>query len=199
MVEKPSDVETRRKLSFLREADAAARAVSTEITQVNSSLYDQEQDVTIANSEGLYVTDTRVHTRMPCLAVAGGGNEKQQGHEAPGAFMGYELFTTRVDPAAIGREAAATAVTMLHAPACPAGVMPVVIASGFGGVIFHEACGHSLEATSVAFGMSVFCDQLGKKIAADCVTAVDDGTLPNEWGSTRVDDEGPAHPTAGAD
>jgi TldD protein len=79
---------------------------------------------------------------------------------------------------------------MLHAPECPAGVMPVVIDNGFGGVIFHEACGHSLEATSVAFGMSVFCDKLSQKIAADCVTAIDDGTLPNEWGSLRVDDEG---------
>lgn len=66
----------------------------------------------------------------------------------------------------------------------------VVIDNGFGGVIFQEACGHSLEATSVAFGLSEFSGKLGQQIAAPCVTAIDDGTLPNEWGSENVDDEG---------
>ena len=80
--------------------------------------------------------------------------------------------------------------TMLHAEACPAGVFPVVIDGGFGGVIFHEACGHSLEATSVAYGISEFSGKLGQPIAAPCVTAVDDGTIPGEWGSTHIDDEG---------
>ncbi|HNX62280.1 MAG TPA: TldD/PmbA family protein [Candidatus Limiplasma sp.] len=186
----PSDVAGKRKVEYLRQADAAARAVSAEIEQVSCSLSDSEQEVTIVNSEGLYVEDTRIRLRMACVAIASDGKEKQQGHEAPGALMGYELFADRVDPTQVGRDAAQTAVTMLHAPECPAGVMPVVIDNGFGGVIFHEACGHSLEATSVAFGMSVFCDKLGQKIAADCVTAIDDGTLPNEWGSLRVDDEG---------
>ena len=68
--------------------------------------------------------------------------------------------------------------------------MTVAIDNGFGGVIFHEACGHSLEATAVAFGKSEFCGKLGQKIASDKVTAIDDGTMPNEWGSSNVDDEG---------
>lgn len=186
----PSKTETRRKLDYLRQADAAARAVSPEIGQVTCTLADSEQDVIIANSEGLYVEDTRVRTRLACEAMAGDGREKQLGFEGPGALMGYELFTARIDPARVGRDAAETARLMLHAPECPAGVMPVVIDNGFGGVIFHEACGHSLEATSVAFGMSEFSGKLGQQIAASCVTAVDDGTLPNEWGSLRVDDEG---------
>lgn len=186
----PSQTDTKRKLEFLRQADASARAVHAEIEQVSCTISDSEQDVTIANSEGLFVEDTRVRTRMACNVVASDGKEKQQGVEAPGALMGYELFSARVDPTRVGRDAAETARLMLHAPECPAGVMPVVIDNGFGGVIFHEACGHSLEATSVAFGMSVFCDKLGQQIAASCVTAIDDGTLPNEWGSLRVDDEG---------
>ena len=69
----------------------------------------------------------------------------------------------------------------------------MVIDGGFGGVIFHEACGHSLEAASVAFGSSEFCGKLGQQVASPIVTAIDDGTLPNEWGSTNIDDEG--HPT----
>ena len=79
---------------------------------------------------------------------------------------------------------------MLHAPQCPAGFLPVVIDGGFGGVILHEACVHSLEATSVAKGNSEFCGKLGQQIASPLVTAIDDGTLPGEWGSIRVDDEG---------
>jgi TldD protein len=81
---------------------------------------------------------------------------------------------------------------MLKADPCPPGKLPVAIENGFGGVIFHEACGHSLEATSVAKGQSVFCDMLGKKIASEVVTAVDDSTIPNGWGSYNIDDEGEA-------
>ncbi len=186
----PSTIENKRKLDILRAADGAARAVSTDIKQVNCVFLDLEQDVTIANSEGLYVEDTRVRTRMSCTAIADNGKEKQTAHFGPGASMGFELFEKRVNPEETGKQAAQSAVLMLSAQDCPAGVMPVVIDGGFGGVIFHEACGHSLEATAVAFNISVFSGKLGQKIAADCVTAVDDGTMPNEWGSTRVDDEG---------
>jgi len=100
-----------------------------------------------------------------------------------------ELFET-VDPREVGLEAARQAVTMAGAGYCPAGVMPVAIGNGFGGVIFHEACGHSLEASSVAYGNSQFCGKLGQKIAHEKVTAIDDGTIPGDWGSINIDDEG---------
>lgn len=190
IVLRPADVQSKKKLDILRAADAAARAVSTDIKQVSCVFMDTEQDVIICNSEGLYVEDTRTRTRMACAAMADNGKEKQQASKNPGASMGFELFHRRVNPTEVGKEAATVAALMLSAPECPAGVMPVVIDGGFGGVIFHEACGHSLEATSVAFNLSEFTGKLGQKIAADCVTAIDDGTMPNEWGSTRVDDEG---------
>jgi TldD protein len=79
---------------------------------------------------------------------------------------------------------------MVRAPHAPAGRMPTVIGSAFGGVIFHEACGHALETTAVAKNASVFGGRLGRAVAAECVTAVDDGTLPGMWGSTAFDDEG---------
>lgn len=184
------DVPAGRRAQVLRAADSAARAVDSRITQVTAGLLSREQHVLIANSEGLYTGDTRVYTRLLCSAVASDGTENQTGTDNPGALMGFELFETRVDPEAVGRKAAQTAVTMLTAPYCRAGEMPVVIAGGFGGVIFHEACGHSLEATSVAPGMSEFCGKLGQAIAAPCVTAIDDGTMPGEWGSENIDDEG---------
>ena len=185
----PTDVAAAEKAERLRAADAAARAVSPEIVQVNCGWGDSVQDVLICNTEGVFVTDRRVRCRILVAAVASDGHENQTGTVSPGAATGLELFD-RIDPAECGRKAAAMAHTMLHAEACPAGVFPVVIDGGFGGVIFHEACGHSLEATSVAYGISEFSGKLGQPIAAPCVTAVDDGTIPGEWGSTHIDDEG---------
>ncbi|MFR5854990.1 MAG: TldD/PmbA family protein [Lachnospiraceae bacterium] len=187
---KPSEVDTRRKIDVLRAADKAARSAGDEISQVLCAFTDSEQNVLICNSEGLYVADTRVYSRLRCQAVASNGTENQSAGEAPGAARGFDYFLDTIDPALMGLRAGKTAVKMLHAPFCPSGVMPVVIGSGFGGVIFHEACGHSLEATAVASNMSEFCGKLGQQIAAPCVTAIDDGTLPNEWGSENVDDEG---------
>ena len=186
----PGDAAAARKAEKLRAANAAARAVSPEIVQVNCNFEDYVQDVLICNTEGVFVTDRRVRARMRISAVASDGKENQTGSSNPGAGMGFEVFEERIDPEACGRIAAEKAVTMLHADACPAGVYPVVIDSGFGGVIFHEACGHSLEATSVAYGISEFSGKLGQQIAAPCVTAVDDGTIPGEWGSSHIDDEG---------
>lgn len=186
----PMDVDGKTRMALLNEACLAAKSESSEISQVSAGLRDWEQNVTIANSEGLFVSDKRVYSRMMIQAVASANGENQTGMEGPGAMRGFELFRTHVDVAERARTAARRAVTMLHADACPAGTMPVVIDGGFGGVIFHEACGHSLEATSVAYGNSEFCGKLGTQIASPIVTAIDDGTLANEWGSENIDDEG---------
>ncbi len=79
---------------------------------------------------------------------------------------------------------------MVEAEECPSKEMPVILNNGFGGVIFHEACGHPLEATTVARGLSVFSNKLGTRIASDVVTAIDDATFENAWGSANYDDEG---------
>ena len=99
-------------------------------------------------------------------------------------------FYDTTQPEDIAKEAARIALVMLEAKDCPSGKMPVVIDNGFGGVIFHEACGHALEASAVSKDQSVFTNKLNTKIASDCVTAIDDGTIPNAWGSQNVDDEG---------
>ena len=143
----------------------------------------------VCNSEGVFASDRRARMRMSVQAVASDGTNRQTGSFSPGYSTGFEGFD-RIDPEEVGRIAAKQAVTMLDAELCPAGTFPVVIDGGFGGVIFHEACGHSLEATSVSKGNSVFCGKLGQKIAADCVSAVDDGTMEGEWGTLHIDDEG---------
>lgn len=186
----PTDVKAAVKAEKIRAAEAAARRVSPEIVQVIGNYIDHVQNVCICNTEGVFVTDQRVRTRLAMSAVASNGKENQTGSDSPGAMMGFEIFDSRIDPEKVGETAAKQAVTMLHAPLCPAGIMPVVIDNGFGGVIFHEACGHSLEATSVSIGVSEFAGKLGQKIASDCVTAIDDGTIANSWGSIHVDDEG---------
>lgn len=186
----PLDVSGARKAALLKAAHQAARALSPAIAHAYASLAMSQESIRIFNSEGLATGDERVRTRFSITAVASDGRENQTGVESPGALMGYELFETRVDAEDAARRAARTALTMLSARPCPAGRMPVVMDGGFGGVIFHEACGHSLEATSVALGHSEFCGKLGQAIASPRVTAIDDGTLVNEWGSLNIDDEG---------
>ena len=185
----PSSVGNRRKVEILKEGYFAAREYDPCISQVTGTLADVDHNILIATSEGLYTQDRQIRTRMAIVAVAEHDGSTQDGMFAPGAQMGLELFE-QLPPASVGIQAAQQAKTMVSAGYCPAGVMPVAIAGGFGGVIFHEACGHSLEASSVAYGNSQFAGKLGQKIASDKVTAIDDGTIPNAWGSINVDDEG---------
>ena len=185
----PEKVGKKTIVDVLRQASQASYAYDPLVTQTSGTYTYVAQDVLIANSAGVWAEDRRVRTRVMVGAVASEGNEKQTGSQSPGAKGGFE-FVESLDMPALGKEAARTAVTMLKADLCPSGKMPVIIDNAFGGVIFHEACGHSLEATSVAKGASTFCGKLGEKVAEPCVSAVDDATLAGEWGSINVDDEG---------
>ena len=185
----PKDVTYDKKIAILKSAYNGAKNFSTDISQVVASYADKEQNVLIANTEGLYVQDTRIRTRLGVSAIASKGSENQTGFEGPGRHMGIEMFDS-IDAEYHGKEAARIAHTMLHAKNCPAGNMTVAIDNGFGGVIFHEACGHALEASAVSKGNSVFANKLGEQIASTIVTAIDDGTVPNAWGSLNIDDEG---------
>ena len=185
----PSTIDVNKKIGVMKLAYNAAKGYHNEISKVSVSYMDKEQNILIANTEGLYTEDKRVRTRLYINAIASANGENQTGGEGPGRHMGFETFNY-IDPEYYGREAAKSAHTMLHAKDCPAGKRTVAIDNGFGGVIFHESCGHSLEATSVAKGNSVFTGKLGQQIASSKVTAIDDGTIPNAWGSLNIDDEG---------
>lgn len=185
----PSSVPNRDKIDVLKQGYFAAKDYDPSIVQVEGNLLDVDHQIMIASTDGVYAQDRQVRTRMFIIAVAENEGETQQGICSPGRRMGMEMFET-IDPKGVGIHAARQAVTMAKAGYCPAGTMPVVIDNGFGGVIFHEACGHSLEAAAVAYGRSQFAGKLGQKIASDKVTAIDDGTIPNAWGSINFDDEG---------
>lgn len=185
----PGTVSNGEKIEVVKQAYHAAKDYDPAIVQVISQLLDVDHNILIASTEGLYAQDRQIRTRLFTQAVAEKNGETQVGFFAPGRRMGMEMFET-VDPKVVGARAAKQAVTMAGAGYCPAGVMTVAIENGFGGVIFHESCGHSLEATSVAYGQSQFAGKLGQKIANEKVTAIDDGTIPNAWGSVNIDDEG---------
>jgi TldD protein len=185
----PNSVDIARKLAVLREANEIITNYDPAIAQAMIRLIDEEQNVLIANSEGAFIEDSRVRSRLATGAIASDGTNMQTGFYGPGAHQGFE-FIEGLDLNHYAKEAARIAVTMLHADPAPSGKFPVIIDNEFGGVIFHEACGHGLESEAVAKDNSVFANKVGEKVASDLVTYIDDGTLTNEWGSINIDDEG---------
>ncbi len=185
----PNQISIEDKMKIMHLAYQTAKEYDDSITQVKVTMWDEDQKVQIANSEGLLVNDTRIRTRLMVLAVASDEKTMQTGYESLGSQAGYEIYSD-TSVKAVATESARIAVTMLWADECSSGEMPVVLNNGFGGVIFHEACGHPLEATAVATGFSVFSGKIGTKIASEIVTAIDDGTIINGWGSGNIDDEG---------
>ena len=185
----PLNASLKEKVALLSRLDQSAKAVDEKIVKTTSGLTSVQQNVQISNSEGKLVKDTRIRCRMVCSAYAQDGDNMQSGFFGPGASAGLEFFDSTT-PESIAQEAARVALVLLEAKDCPSGKMPVIIDNGFGGVIFHEACGHAMEATSVSKNQSVFANKLGQQIASSKVTAIDDGTIPNGWGSENIDDEG---------
>jgi TldD protein len=174
---------------LLTRADEAARSVGEAISQVSVSYGDNRRRILIANSDGVFVEDDTVRTFFAVSCVATGDTGMQTGRESVGHTIGFELFDM-YDIDQLARNAAERAITKLAARPAPSGQMPVVIGSGGGGVLFHEACGHGLEADLVSKGASVFRGRVGQQVASKGVTVVDDGTMAREWGNIAVDDEG---------
>ena len=180
---------TEEKIAYLMSISAHGLAKSEHIKISESSLLQRHQHVQIFNSHGLTAEDNRHYCRIMSNVIAEKNGEQSTGYFAPGALQGWE-FSGKTDPKELAELASAQALVKLDASPCPGGKLPVVIGNGFGGVIFHEACGHLLETTSVQKKSSVFWDKMDQQIAHSAVSAVDDGTIANEWGSINIDDEG---------
>lgn len=187
----PDSVTIARKADLVRAADEAARAAGPEIAQATVGYGDTRQEVLVANSLGDLVYDDRTRTRFTAQVVARRGEVIQTGHEAIGGHAGFELLD-EATARGVATSAAEKACMMLDSRPAPVGAMPVVLANGFGGTLFHEACGHGLEADAIAKGASIYEGKLGDPVAAPIVNACDDGTLANGWGSQAFDDEGVA-------
>lgn len=185
----PSTVLLKDKLDLMKSAYEAAKSVDDRINQVRILYLDEEQKVTIANSKGLFKTDERVRSRFVVASVASDQGDRQTGYYGPGRSQGFEMFD-EIDVQEVAKRASQIAVNMIGADFAPTGEMPVILNNEFGGVLFHEACGHSLEAGFISRKTSEFTGKLNEKIASSVVTAIDDGTIPNAWGTSTIDDEG---------
>lgn len=177
------------KIEWLKEADDVARGFDAAVRQVTASYADTRQRVLIATSDGRWVEETRPRVRLAVQVVAERDGLLQTGFFSPGRNGGVELFDD-APVAAIAERAAAQAVTMLDSIPAPAGEMPVIMGPGTGGVLFHEACGHGLEADHIQKDASIYKGRLGEDLASTLVTGVDDATAQNGWGSFSFDDEG---------
>ena len=184
----PQSVPADRKAQLLRECDERARAAGDAVTQVTAAYNEARREVQVATSDGLLAADDRTRVRLGAQVVARREDRVESGMESLAGHAGFELFDS--DPAAVADEAARRALTMLDARPAPAGPMPVVVGNGFGGVLFHEATGHGLESDAVQKHASVYEGRIGDQLAAPIVTAYDDGTMPHEWGTDAIDDEG---------
>ncbi|MEM7094073.1 MAG: TldD/PmbA family protein [Actinomycetota bacterium] len=185
----PDSVAKQRKVELLELANDAARGVGDAISQVSVGYGDVRRRIQIANSDGLLTGDDQVKTRFSVSCVAMGDTGMQTGRESIGHSMGFELFD-HYDVTDLAVKAAQRAITKLGARPAPSGAVTTVIGKGGGGVLFHEACGHGLEADHVAKQSTVFAGRVGELVASPLVTLIDDGTMPHEWGAFAIDDEG---------
>lgn len=184
----PAEVPAERKSQLLRELDDRGRSQGGEIAQLTVNYMESRRQIAVANSAGTYATDDRTRVRLGALAVARRDARAETGTETLGGHRGFELLDG--DPGRIAEQAASKALTLLDAVPAPAGSMPVVVAGGFGGVLFHEMTGHGLESDHIQKGASVYEGRLGDAVAESLVNAYDDGRLPGEWGTAGIDDEG---------
>jgi TldD protein len=191
IAQRPGDVDKATKVGTVRRADEVARAHHTAISQVSANYGDNRRRILVANSDGLLSTDDQTRTNFSVSCVASGDAGLQTGRESIGHTAGFEIFERySVDDLATG--AAARAISKLEARPAPSGTHTVVIGPGSGGVLFHEACGHGLEADLIRKGASTFAGRVGEQVASELVTLIDDGTMPGEWGHFAIDDEGHA-------
>jgi len=183
-------VDMKEQVALLKEAFEVAKNYDQRIIKVDINYAFYTQNVTIYNSDGVIAKDQRTRGRCYIMSIAAKPGAMQTAGKGPGAQRGFEFFKELIDLKELAKDSARAAIVMLDADECPSGEMPVIIDNGFGGVIFHEACGHSLEASSVSKNLSVFSGKKGQKIASDIVNAYDDGTIDGGWGSANFDDEG---------
>lgn len=182
------------KIDLLRSVDSYIRKAEPEVSQVIVSLSGVYEEVLVAASDGTWQTDVRPLVRLNCSVILEKDGKRERGSAGSGGRLDYSYFKQDVDGMLRYQKLADEALHMarvnLQAVAAPAGLMPVVLGSGWPGVLLHEAVGHGLEGDFNRKQASTFSGRIGEQVAASGVTVVDDGTLPNRRGSLLYDDEG---------
>ena len=178
------------KIDLLRQLDAEARKQDPKIKQVIASLSGVHEVVLVASSDGTLSADVRPLVRMNVTVIAEDGDKREQASSGGGGRFGYEYFIENDRALGFAREAVRMALVNLKAVDAPAGAMPVVLGSGWPGVLLHEAVGHGLEGDFNRKGSSAFSGRVGERVASSLCTVVDDGTLEHRRGSLNIDDEG---------
>ncbi len=190
-VSSPSvDAEIAAKLALVQRADQAARAFDPRIVQVRASYADELRQIMVVGSDGTYGSDVQPLARCSVTCIAKSGDISARGSSGGGGRVGIDYFVTEKPAEGFAREAARQAIVQLDAREAPAGEMPVVLGPGWPGILLHEAIGHGLEADFNRKGTSAFTGLIGKRVASEKCTVVDNGTLPSRRGSLNMDDEG---------
>lgn len=179
-----------QKVDLLRQIDTYTRSLDPRIKQVMVSLAATHETVLIASADGSLAADVRPLVRLNVSVIAEQGERREQGSDGGGGRFDYLQLTQDNAWQRFADEAVRQALVNLEADASPAGSMTVVLGPGWPGVLLHEAVGHGLEGDFNRKGTSAFSGRMGEKVAAEGVTIVDDGTLPERRGSLSVDDEG---------
>ena len=187
-----NDISREEKIALVREGiNEIQNMKDPRIVRYVGSFANNHRFVAVFNSKGKWFKRDSEFGRLAYSVVAADENGFETGFEGPGAQQDISYFKSdKVNPRKCARKAAEQALQNLTAKECPSGKMPVVIGNGWGGVLFHESCGHPLEASAIAKGLSCFTDKDGEMIASPLVSAVDDSTIPQGWGSIDIDDEG---------
>jgi TldD protein len=158
--------------------------------QVRSGYFDELRQILVIGSDGTFATDVQPLARFSVACIAKSAESSAKGAAGGGGRVGIDFFITEKTPEHFAQDAARQAIIQLGAREAPAGEMEVVLGPGWPGILLHEAIGHGLEADFNRKGTSAFSGMLGKRVASDKCTVVDNGTLPSRRGSINVDDEG---------
>lgn len=183
------DVPGLEKRRILERAAAAAHAYDARVLKVECSFAEEIREILVVTSDGKLARDVQPLMRFGVRVIAEQGGKRQEGSSGGGGRTTIGYFDGK-SPEWHAKKAAEQAILMLDAQEAPAGQMEVVLAPGDSGILLHEAVGHGLEADFNRKGTSNYTGQVGKQVASELCTVVDDPTFLQSRGSINVDDEG---------
>jgi TldD protein len=185
-----AEADVMAKVDLVQRADVATRAYDPRIKEVRVGYFDELRRILVIGSDGSFAEDSQPLSRLNVFCIAKTEAGSARGSSGGGGRVALDFFLTEKTPEHFAQEAARQAIIQLDAREAPAGEMAVVLGPGWPGILLHEAIGHGLEADFNRKKTSAFSGMLGRRVASDKCTVVDNGTMPGRRGSLNVDDEG---------